>query len=391
MICRNRFLVCLTGAGLLLGCALTATPSARADEIPEKYRESVKKGLEFLKRAQFKDGHWGANGDMYPISMTGLAGLALLMEGSTVREGKYSGEVKKAVDFLMGFSQRGARRDGLIFNENASETGRYMYGHGFATLFLACVYGDEDDRDRRDKLKDILTRAVKYIGNAQSSRGGFYYQSKMEGGDMDEGSVTITQLQALRACRNAGIPVPKDVINKSVKYLEDSTNGQGGVIYSLAHEGGRRPGDRPMGQGKPALTAAAIACVFSAGDYKNKFVQEWFKFCRTSRIDAGGGPGRIGHDEYTQYYFAQGLYALGDDGWDKMFPGSTAGERMSWSAYRTALFDHLVRIQNSDGSFPSGGGLGAGPGVYSTAVYCTVMQLDRGVVPFYQRAIGKSD
>ena len=48
-----------------------------------------------------------------------------------------------------------------------------MYGHGFATLFLACVYGDEDARERRDKMKDILTRAVKYIANAQSSMGGY--------------------------------------------------------------------------------------------------------------------------------------------------------------------------------------------------------------------------
>jgi len=384
MMRRSRI---LTGSGVLLGLVLSAGTAVRADEIPEKYRETVKKGLEYLARQQRPDGKWGANGDQYPVSMTGLAGIAMLMEGSTIREGKYAESIKKAADWLMDQSQRQDIRDGLIFSEHSTEAGRYMYGHGFATLFLACVYGDEEDKGRRDKLKDILTRAVKYIGNAQSSKGGFYYTSKAEGGDNDEGSVTITQLQALRACRNAGIPVPKDLINKSNKYLEDSTSQDGGVVYSLG-----RNGIRAAGGGKPALTAAAIACMFSTGNYKNKYVQEWFKFCKRHNMDLGGaGAGvRIGHDEYTHYYFAQALYNLGDDGWDKMFPGSAPNERMTWSKYREAMFDSLVRLQNQDGSFPSNGGFSVGP-VYSTAVYCTIMQLDRGIVPFYQRVIGKSE
>ena len=38
--------------------------------------------------------------------------------------------------------------------------------------------------------------------------------------------MTITQVQALRAARNAGIAVPKEAIKKAVKYLEESTNGR---------------------------------------------------------------------------------------------------------------------------------------------------------------------
>src|SRR5437762_12255012 len=95
--------------------ALAAT-QARADEIPEKYQASVKKGLEYLKKQQFKDGHWGANGDHYPVSMTGLAGLAMLMEGSNIREGVYSPQIRKAADWLMERSMRGNNRDGLIGN-----------------------------------------------------------------------------------------------------------------------------------------------------------------------------------------------------------------------------------------------------------------------------------
>ncbi len=221
----------------------------RGDEIQEKYRPTVEKGLQYLVKQQFKDGHWGANGDQYPVSMTGLAGIAMLMEGSTIREGKYAANIRKAADWLMERSMKGNNRDGLIGNpDHPTETGRYMYGHGFATLFLAMTYGDEEDRERREKLKDILTRAVKYIAAAQSTQGGWFYTSKVDGHDQDEGSVTITQIQPLRACRNAGIPVPKQVIKKGYEYLKNSTTPRGGVVYSLGRGGNGAP---PAANGPP--------------------------------------------------------------------------------------------------------------------------------------------
>jgi hypothetical protein len=355
--------------------------SVRGDEIPEKYRPTVAKGLQYLAKQQFKDGHWGANGDQYPVSMTGLAGIAMLMEGSTVREGKYSKEIRKAADWLMERSMKGNNRDGLIGNpDHPTETGRYMYGHGFATLFLAMTYGDEEDRERREKLKDILTRAVKYIAAAQSTQGGWFYTSKVDGHDQDEGSVTITQIQPLRACRNAGISVPKQVIKKGYDYLKNSTTARGGVVYSL----GRGGLGAPLGGERPSLTAAAIACLFSAGEYKDELVKKWFKYCHTAiPLNAGGGI-RLGHDEYTHLYYAQAVYILGDDGWEKMFGPTPPEQRVTWSAYRKSMFDGLVQSQNSDGSWPGGGGFSVGP-VYSTAIYCIIMQLDKGAVPFYQR------
>jgi hypothetical protein len=364
----------LATAACVLFCGVHAV---RADEVPEKYRATVAKGLQYLVRQQQKDGHWGAHGDTYPVSMTALAGMALLMEGSTVRDGKYSTNIRLAADWLMDRSMKGNQRDGLIGNpDHPTEAGRYMYGHGFGLLFLSCVYGDEEDRDRRERLKDILTRAVKYTGNAQSTQGGWYYTSKMEGHDQDEGSVTVTQVQALRAARNAGIPVPKDIIRKAQDYLKNSTTERGGVIYSLGRGGFRAP----LGGERPALTAAAISCAFGSGDYKSDLVKKWFKYCQTV---LGQGV-RLGHDEYTYYYYSQSVYILGDDGWGKLFAGSPQDQWLTWSKYRDSMFDQLARTQNSDGSWPSGGGFSVGP-VYSTAINCTIMQLDKATLPIYQR------
>jgi hypothetical protein len=367
-------------AGVMAGCgllALTARP-ARSEPIPKKYQKTVEKGLEWLAKQQHADGHWGANGDQYTVAMTGVAAQALLMEGSTVRDGKYSKNLRRAADWLIARSQKG-NRDGLIGDtNNPSEASRYMYGHGFAMLFLASAYGEEQDKERRAKLKDVLTRAVKYTGNAQSTQGGWYYMSRTEGGDNDEGSVTVTQLQALRACRNAGIPVPKDVIQKAQDYLKKSTTERGGVIYRL----GRGGFGAPIGGERPALTAAAIACAFSAGDYKSDLVKKWLKYCQTAiPIHIGQ---RIGHDEYTQYYYGQAMYILGDDGWEKLFGPTPKEQRLSWSKYREAMFEDLMRSQNADGSWTGGGAWGTGP-IFAAAVYLTIMQLDRGVLPIYQK------
>ena len=87
-----------------------------------------------------------------------------------------------------------------------------MYGHGFSMLFLSQVYGDEEDDDRRKVLKQVLIKAVEFSVNAQTNRGGWGYVSAKDGNQFDEGSTCITQVQGLRACRNAGIPVPKGVI-----------------------------------------------------------------------------------------------------------------------------------------------------------------------------------
>jgi len=177
---------------------------ARAEELPPKYQAAVNKGLEWLAKQQYRDGHWDANGGQYPMAMTALAGMALLMEGSTIREGKYADKIRRAVDWFISRSQR----NGLLGNpNNPMEGGRYMYGHGFGTLFLASVYGEEEDADRRKKLEDVLTRAVQFIGEAQSTTGGWNYVSNKDGGgDGHEGSVTITQMQALRAARIASDP-----------------------------------------------------------------------------------------------------------------------------------------------------------------------------------------
>ncbi|MCX7666188.1 MAG: terpene cyclase/mutase family protein [Gemmataceae bacterium] len=344
------------------------------DKTKEDVAETVRKGLEWLARQQRNDGSFEVAGGQNPTAMTGIAGMAFLLEGSTIKEGKYSQQIKKATEWYMKRSQP----NGLLANPaNPMEASRYMYGHGFGLLFLACVYGEEEDEKRRKELEKVLTKAVEFTGKAQTDKGGWGYVSASEGGGFDEGSVTITQLQGLRAARNAGIVVPKSIIDKSIDYLKKSTARDGGVIYSL-HNAGGGFGEAP-GSGQPALTAAAVACAFSQGEYKSDYAKKWLKFCQT-RIPFGKG--RVnGHDEYTTYYFAQAMYVLGDDGWEKLFNEKNG---MKWSEFKNGIFAQIMRSQQSDGSFAGGGGWGAGS-VFTAGVYLTILQLENNTLPIYMR------
>ena len=146
--------------------------------------------------------------------------------------------MRRAVDYLI----RQSRPNGLIGDPLRDD--RYTYGHGFSMLFLSQVMGEEEDADRRAELARVLSAAVRFTGQAQTKAGGWGYVSAKDGNGFDEGSTTITQVQGLRSCRNAGIAVPHEVIEKAVGYIRDCTLPDGGVQYSSKGGGGR-----------PAITA----------------------------------------------------------------------------------------------------------------------------------------
>ena len=325
---------------------------AAYDEV--RHREVVRGGLDWLAAQQTRIGSWEADNGKYPTAMTALAGMALAGEGSTTMQGRYARNIRRAVDYLTNDLR--ARENGLIGDPTNDD--RYTYGHGFAMLFLSQVLGEEEDEERRRELIDILTRAVRFTGQAQTPQGGWGYVSSRDGGGFDEGSTTVTQVQGLRACRNAGIVAPREVIESAVKYIRDCTNAQGGVRYQYQ--------SRDDG-GRPAITAAAIACLFNAGEYDDENVPRMFEFCRRHLWDVSQQG--YGHWHYAHYYYAQVLYREGDD---------------AWVDYRDRIYDKLLKDAVGDGDryFWSQGFIGK---VYTTSLNLTILQLDNAVLPIYQR------
>ncbi len=113
------------------------------------------------------------------------------------------------------------------------------------------------------------------------------------------------------------------------------------MIYSYA--GGS--GAALNGQERPPLTAAAVACSFSAGQYKGDLAKKWIKFCKDNIPIAKG---RVGHDEYQSYYFSQVVYVLGDDRYGELFPKEAKNTWLTWSKYKEAMFPYLIDSQDKN-------------------------------------------
>ncbi|MCG8584251.1 MAG: terpene cyclase/mutase family protein, partial [Pirellulales bacterium] len=218
-------------SGVATAQELRLDRSHRPEMIDAKAERAIERGLAFLARTQQKDGGWGAQS--YPTAMTSLAGLALVAGGNTPYEGKYALHVRRATDNLLRIARR--NDDGLFAEPR--ERSHCMHGHGFAMLFLAEVYGMGVDSARQREIHRALTKAIDLTMRSQSDAGGWLYRP-VKGSD--EGSVTVSQVQGLRACYNAGIRVPREVIDKAGKYLEYCSNPDGGICYSARSRGSSR-------------------------------------------------------------------------------------------------------------------------------------------------------
>ncbi len=350
---RRQFLSgCASIAALTTGLSMAkASPLCFAkdgirDSRDPNWDRSTRDGLAFLARTQSSIGNWTT--PPYPVAIGALAGLALLCSGSTITQGTYATQIKRTTDFLISRS----RKNGLI---GEIDDQRYTYGHGFSMLFLSQVLGEEGLQDRRDDLMDVLNKAVSFCGKAQTAAGGWGYLSAKDGSDYDEGSTTITQVQGLRGCRNAGIAVPTEIIESAKRYIYKCQNDDGGISYS----------SQQMGASRPAITAASLAALYNAGDYESKKVPEMLAYSRKNLYSIGPGDDSFGHWHYTYLYYSQVVYRQGDE---------------EWLPFRDRLYTRIANEQTADGSWE-----GSINKIYTTACNLIMMQLDLGYLPIFQR------
>lgn len=337
----------LTPLASLVGSSVGPASSSSMMAINPRFgwEKTIEKGLAWLAKQQTRSGGWPH--DTYPAAMTALSGIALICSGSTTTQGPYAKNIRNTVNYLLTKT----RKNGLIGDPKRDD--RYTYGHGFAMLFLSQVLGEEEDVDRRSELVDALDRAIKFSVDAQTKAGGWGYISS-RASDFDEGSTTITQVQGLRGCRNAGLVVPKKAIEDAKKYIYNCQNSDGGISYSSTS----------MGSSRPAITAAALAALYNAGDYESEYVPKMWQYCKKRLHNIGAR--NYGHWNYTYLYYSQCVYRQGPD---------------VWKPFRDKLYNRLAASQKSDGSWQADN-IGA---VYVAATNLIMLQMDNGYLPIYQR------
>ena len=77
--------------------------SLRPDLINEKTEKSIERGLAYLARTQDRQGTWRNAGTYgsYPVAMSSLAALGMLMSGSTMTEGPHAENINRAANYIL--------------------------------------------------------------------------------------------------------------------------------------------------------------------------------------------------------------------------------------------------------------------------------------------------
>jgi hypothetical protein len=316
------------------------SPAANAAMI-EPARSAIEKGLAFLAAQQVDDGALGDRGFGRNAAVCGLAGIAWLAGGNTPGRGPHGEAIGKLTGFLLDHVEE----SGFITVPEAVSHGP-MYEHGFAALFLAEVYG----MSPRDDLREKLARSVDLIVRTQNDEGGWRYQPRKADADI---SVTICQVMALRAARNAGLFVPNETIERSVDYVKRCQNPDGGFGYMLRQDQSAFP-----------RSAAGVVSLYSAGIYEGPELERGLAYL-------GRFPPRPIQGPIDSYYFYGHYYAV-----QAMW--QAGGER--WSQWYPAIRDVLVASQQADGSWRDM----IGP-EYATAMATIILQMPDNSVPIFQR------
>ncbi len=303
--------------------------------------QAIKSGLTWLARAQNADGSFGVGAYKGNIAVTSLAGLAFMSAGSSPGRGPYGAALDRAIAYVMDNTSPA----GFIAVVGSSTHGP-MYSHGFGALFLAEAYGTT----HRPEIREKLQKAVRLIIDTQNNEGGWRYQPIRRDADL---SVTICQINALRAARNAGIFVPKETVDACLRYVKRSQNPDGGFRYML--QGGASAFPR---------SAAGVVALQSAGEYDSREVKDGVAYLRqyTREIKLGN---RYSHYFYGHYYAAQAMWLRGGADWNDWYP---------------AIRDELLKRQSAAGYWTD-----SICNEYGTAMALIILQIPNNYLPIFQR------
>ena len=203
------------------------------------------------------------------------------------------------------------------------------------------------------KLKD----AVRLIVSSQNRQGGWRYLPGAPDADM---SITVCQVMALRAARNAGIQVPKETIRQAVEYVKKSFlslgGGSGGAFrYQIEPEF-----YRVQHRYSFALTACGVTTLYGAGEYNTPLVRDGLTYLWHWRPPRSLARHRFDYF-YGQYYAVQAAFQAGGDYWTRWYD---------------TIREDLVALQEPDGSWTDLVGSN-----YATAMAAIILQMPNQYLP----------
>ena len=270
-------------------------------------------GLTWLANNQGKEGNW----ETQDLGLVSVGALAFLSAGNTPETGKYRENVRKALDYVLA----NAKPSGML---NITGDRRDMYNHGLATFVLTQAYGMSNDK----RLGRTLRKAVKLIIDVQCKDGGWDYVGARQAKGHDL-SLAVMQAKALRGSMDIGIHIPRETVAMAIKSVQGSYRSKRGTPDDLAarygwrQEEARYPGRFTYngGSGTTAMAAAGAVCLQEFGKYEDYRIRRSMNGVLDDiKTKMKVEPGRIPFDAYTMLYVSQALYQMGGKVWQDGYP-----------------------------------------------------------------------
>lgn len=301
--------------------------------------QTIKAALDWLVAHQDENGHWDADGFMkhdeqgqvsdgpgnavHDVGVTGLAILAMLGNGSTLRTGPYKKNLMSAVTWL-----RDQQQENGLFGVNASHD--FIYDHAIAAYAMCEAYG----LSKYQLLKPVAQKGLNYLEQHRNPYSVWRYQPRDNDNDT---SVTTWAIAALASGKFFGLEVNEAAIKLAGVWYDQVTSPDGRSGYTKQGEpSSRKPGNHatrfPVDHGE-AMTAAAMFGRFMIGQGpKTMPILER----SAERLLACPPSWEKGNVDAVYWYFGTyAMFQMGGEYWD------------GWRGALTVLLDH----QRADGNF----------------------------------------
>ncbi len=339
---------------------------------PETVELSVKKGLDWMGKAQAPDGGWGAGThsrqdikDPHAVTSdpatTALVAMALLRTDNTLDNGEYSKNLKKSLDFLLKITEDCPDKQPylttLTNTQPQIKLGRNIDVILTAQFFTNILRYNLNDEAIKKRIEKALDKCVSRIQQGQDKDGSW----------RDGGWAPVLQSalanNALESAEEVGRKVDSAVLARGYKYqngnFDASTNSvvtdkaAGVMLYGLSSttrasaKESRRAKDiveKAKREGKikdetvteQNLRDAGVATT-DAKELMTAYSINKSSQAQAQRDDVLAGFGNNGGEEFMSFLMTgESLLMQGGDDWKKWYDATTG---------------KLVNIQNTDGSW----------------------------------------
>jgi hypothetical protein len=357
---------------------------------PENVQRSIDRGLSWIIGAQNNNGGWGAGShgrqdilDPHAVAVdpatTAMVSMALLRSGSTLTEGKYATQLKKALEFLLQATEK-ADVDSYNITELTGTQIQTKLGQNIDVILAAQFFSNVLDHAAHDaaltrRIQKNLNSCITKIQRAQDSNG------NIAGAGWAGVLQSSFAANALESAQTKGADVDEAALERSRQAQKNNFDaktgdvktdmGAGVMLYSVSgsarasakearrveEEIAKAKKSGRLAENAPATAENLQKIGFDKDDamkYSTAYEVYQSAKVQAQRDDVMDGFGSNGGEEFLSYLQTGESMIIGKDN--------------SWQQWYDNISGRMLKIQNNDGSWN-------GHHCITSPVFCTATSL----------------